>query len=219
MHGSKPLRSRILIVDDHPVTRKGLCEVIAAESALEVCGETDAWREALEKVHAQRPDLIVLDLHLKDGHGMELLDHMQAKGPHTPVLVLSACDETIYAIRLLKSGALGYLMKTVPVAKVLEAIHKVLAGHVAVSDVIATRLIRATVQDGGKTRASADFDVLSNLELQVAELLRLGLNNRNIAERLGVSPKTVGTYKIRLMEKLGTRTTPELLAHVQAALP
>jgi len=219
IHDSKPTKSKIFIVEDHPVTRKGLCEIIEAESSLEVCGEASSWREALKKIHDQCPDAIVLDIHLDDGHGMALLEHLQkTKGPQTPVLVLSASNETIYAERFLKSGAMGYLMKTASVTKVLEAIRKVLTGHVAVSDAISTRLIQTRVRNRGNTHTPTGFNVLSNRELQVAELLQTGATIRAIAERLGVSQKTVGTYKARMMEKLNVRTMSELLALVQTTL-
>lgn len=210
----KSAPSRIFVVDDHPLTRKGLCEAIAAEPNLSICGEAEGWHEALNKVVELKPDLMILDLHLKDGNGWTLLEQLAKTQPVPPTLVLSFYDEQIYAQRLLKQGARGYLMKDAPITQVLDAIRKILAGHIAVSDVIASRLIQAGAQ-GPETEQAADEDLtaLSDRELQVFEMLREGASNKHIADRLGISQKTIGTYKSRLMEKLGIRTSPELIAH------
>lgn len=189
----------------------GLAEAISAEADLEVCGEADGWHDAIIVAREQRPDLVVLDLNLKDGSGWDMLKQMDpALGP-PPVLVLSVCDEEIYAARLIKSGAMGYLMKDEPIQRVLEAMRKVLAGHIAVSDSIATSLIQTSTLRSGQT---SEMGGLSNRELQVFELLKQRLTNKEIASRLNISQKTVGTYKARLMEKFGARTTLELLEHL-----
>lgn len=205
---------QIFVVDDHPLTRKGLCEAIRAEPDLEVCGEAAGYEEALRSLRAKPAEVLVLDLNLKDGSGWTLLQQLQAEKHLPPTLVLSVCDEEVYAPRLIEAGARGYLMKDEPIAAVLAAIRKILAGHVAVSDKIASRLI----QPSGKSSAQA-LDDLSDRELQVYEMLCQRLGNKDIAARLGISHKTIGTYKARLMEKLGVRTTPELLARAQAAVP
>ena len=213
----KPVPSRIFVVDDHPLTRKGLCEAISAELHLSICGEAEGWHEALRKVVELKPDLMVLDLHLKDGNGWTLLEQLAKTQPVPPTLVLSFYDEQIYAQRLLKQGARGYLMKDAPITQVLEAIRKILAGHIAVSDAIASRLIQTAAQAPDTDQTSnEDVTALSDRELQVFEMLRQGVSNKDIAARLGISQKTIGTYKARLMEKLGIRTTPELVARPQA---
>lgn len=209
-------RRQVLLVDDHPLTRKGLCDAINAEPDLQVSGEATGWREAFALIGKQRPDIVVLDLNLKDGNGWDLLKQMETDPTAPPVLVLSVCDEEVYATRLLRAGAKGYLMKDTPIRRVLESVRKVLDGHMAVSDTMASRLIQAAAT-GSVVRAPAkETSGLSDRELQVHELLRLGLGNSVIAERLGLSQKTVGTYKTRIMEKLGVRTTPALLARIQA---
>jgi len=209
-------KKRILVVDDHPLTRKGLCDAIGTQPDLMVCGEAEAWRQALKLIHALQPDIVLLDLNLTDGNGWDLLRHLEAEGIQTPVLVVSVCDEEVYAPRLLQSGAKGYLMKDAPVVKVLESIRKILDGHIAVSNTMASRLIQTATQRSGKSYSASELDQLSNRELQVFELLRQGKSSRDIAECMGVSQKTIGTYKARLMEKCGVRTTPELLARIQA---
>ena len=209
----KAASSRIFVVDDHPLTRKGLCEAIPAEPHLSMCGEAEGWHEALKKVIELKPDLMVLDLHLKDGNGWTLLEQLAKTAPVPPTLVLSFYDEQIYAQRMLKQGARGYLMKDAPITQVLDAIRKILAGHIAVSDTIASRLIQTAAQGPESEQISSeDVTALSDRELQVFEMLRQGVSNKHIADRLGISQKTIGTYKARLMEKLGIRTSPELVA-------
>ena len=137
----KPLTSvRILVVDDHPLTRKGLCDAIRAQPHLAICGEAEGWREALRLLATLTPDLVILDLNLKDGNGWSLLEHLANHLP--PTLVLSVCDEELYAPRLLKAGARGYLTKDAPITEILAAIRKIMQGHIAISDAMATRLIQ-----------------------------------------------------------------------------
>ena len=208
-------KRRILVVEDHPLTRKGLCDAIEAQADLMVCGEAEAWRLALQMVQSLQPDMVLLDHNLTDGNSGDLLRKFRSKGIKTPVLVVSIYDEAVYASRLLQSGAKGYLMKDTPITQVLEAIRKILDGHIAVSDTMASHLIQTATQRGGKAYSASELDQLSDRELQVFELLRQGNSSREIAECMGVSQKTIGTYKARLMEKCGVRTTPELLARMQ----
>ena len=210
-----PTPKQILVVDDHPLTRKGLCDAIAAQPDLRVCGEAESWHAALELALSLRPDAIVLDLNLKDGNGWTLIEQLKAAHSLPPTLILSVCDEDVYAQRLLQTGARGYLMKDEPISTVLAAIRKLLSGHLAVSDAIASRLLQP-----GNTPASEarSMQILSDRELQVCDMLAQGLCNKDIAARLGISPKTIGTYKARLMEKLGVRTTPELVERTRAAV-
>jgi DNA-binding NarL/FixJ family response regulator len=205
-------RKRILVVDDHPLVRNGLCQAIAATADLEVCGEADGWREVLEIMQATNPDLIVLDLNLKDGSGWTLLEQLQARGELRPVLVLSVCDEQVYAQRLLKAGARGYLMKDTPIEGVLAAIRKILSGQLALSETMTSLVLENAASPGAP---ASSMDQLSTRELQVYAMLGRGLGNKAIADNLGVSHKTIGTYKARLMEKLGYRTTPELMLHAR----
>ena len=207
------IRKRIFVVDDHPLMRSGLCQAIAATADLNVCGEADGWHEALEKIRAAAPDLIVLDLNLKDGNGWVLLEQLQARGELRPILVLSVCDEQIYAPRLPKAGARGYLMKDTPIASVLAAIRKVLAGQLALSETMTSLMLEGVANP--QEADSSSMEQFSTRELQVYAMLGRGLGNKVIADNLGVSHKTIGTYKARLMEKLGLRTTPELIFHAR----
>ena len=209
-------KSKILVVDDHPLTRKGLCEAIMSQDDLLVCGESETWLGALELIRHKRPDAVVLDLNLKDGNGWDLVRHVQAEKLNTRILVVSVCDEQVYASRLLRAGARGYLMKDAPVSQVLAALRNVLSGGIAVSDAIVSDMIQVTTKKFGKTEKASEISALSNRELQVLEHLRQGLGNQEIGEKLGISHKTIGTYKARLMEKYGVRTTPELMAQVRS---
>lgn len=206
------VKAKVLIVEDHPLTRKGLIDAIGTQADLEVCGEAEGWRASIEMIGSQRPDIVVLDLNLKDGNGWEVIKHAEACGLKMPILVLSVCDEEVYAARVLRSGAMGYLMKDTPVDVILEAIRKVLSGHIAVSNEVSSHLILSATRAGAKTDEASELDQLSDRELQVFELLRQGFGNSEIAIQIGISQKTVGTYKARLMEKMGVRTAPDLAA-------
>lgn len=208
---TKHKKKRILLVDDHPLVRKGLEESISAEDDLEVCGEAEGWRSALEEIKSLKPDLVILDLNLKDGNGWNLLDNLKPLPDSPPVLVLSVCDEEVYAARMLRAGAHGYLMKDASLDNLLKGIRKIFAHQLAVSDAIATSLIHQATTSDTEKEAPHELGALSDREIQVMELIRSCMSNIQIAEQMGISPKTVGTYKARLMEKLGVRTTPELL--------
>lgn len=208
---------QILVVDDHPLTRKGLCDALNEQPDFHVCGEAESWREALTMVRHRHPDVLILDLNLKDGNGWTLLDELRAAGELPPTLVLSVCDEEVYAHRLLQAGAMGYLMKDTPIAGVLAAIRKLLAGHVAVSDNMASLLIQPG--RGRNPAAPNPMELLSDRELQVFELITQGYGNKETANRLGISHKTISTYKARLMEKMGVRTTHELITRIRAHDP
>ena len=196
----------VVVVDDHPLIRKGLCEAIRAEADLRVAGEAASYRDALDLLRKEQADILVLDLNLKDGNGWTLLQQLKAEGLLPYTLILSVCDEEVYAQRLLQAGARGYLMKGEPTGIVIEAIRKILAGHVAISDTMTARLLQASAKPPARS-----LDELSDRELQVYQMLGQGLSNKTIGERIGISPKTIGTYKARLMEKLGVRTTHYLI--------
>ncbi len=199
--------ANIFVVDDHPLIRKGLCDAINAEADLCVCGEAGGYHETLETMRAGTPDVLVLDLNLKDGDGWNLLQQLKSENRLPPTLVLSVCDEEVYAQRLLQSGARGYLMKHEPIATVLEAIRKIITGHPALSVAMTAQLLEPDAKP-----KQCPVAELSDRELQVYEMLCQGLGNKIIGERLGISHKTIGTYKARLMEKLGVRTTADLIA-------
>jgi DNA-binding NarL/FixJ family response regulator len=211
--------TRVLLVGDHPATREGLRSVIKVQPDLAIAGEASAGFAASELAASLRPDVMLLDLNLPDGSGWSLIEQMRQGGCLPPTLVLSDCDELVYAPRLLRAGARGYLMKTASLDRILEAIRLVGAGHLAASPVVTSMLMARglEIRDPlARKPGQAAPSELSDRELQVFDLLGRGLRNKEVAGQLRLSQKTVATYKVRIMEKLGLRHTPDLLARYQA---
>jgi len=202
---------RILVVDDHPLVLHGLASSINAQEDLCVVGQAESWHDAMECLRETRPDVMLLDLNLKDGNGWTLLEELSAKGKLLPTLVLSVNDELSYGRRLLQAGAMGYLMKNAPIKEIFAAIRKVAAGELAVSPRLSRELVRHA---GGRGSANAqdELEALSDRELQVSMFLIEGLTMDEISQRLAISAKTVSTYKGRLMKKLRVRTTLQLVS-------
>lgn len=212
------MKKKVFIADAHPLTRKGLCHLLEELGDFEVCGEADGWHEALKAVRRLRPDVIVTELKLRDGSGWELVRRTTTDEAKVPVLILTYCDEKLFALRLLKEGARGYLMKDMPLQTIAEALRRVVAGHIAVSDAILSEMAGLlTHRNGTETADGAnELNNLSNRELQVLTFLCHQKINKEIAECMGISEKTVSTYKTRLMEKINVRTTAELLARIKS---
>src|SRR5580698_241439 len=175
-------RRRVLIVDDHPIVRHGLKTMIDAEPDLMVCGEADSDREARAVLRRVDPDVMIVDVSLAQGDGMDLVREVHAQRPQLPMLVLSMHDEAIYAERLLAAGARGYIMKEAAYDQLLVALRKVLGGGVYLSDAMATRL--GTNGDAGAPPLVDPVGRLSNRELQVLSLIGRGLSSRQAAESL-----------------------------------
>ena len=206
----------ILLVEDHPTMREGLRIAIECQPGMRVVGEAGSWHEALRLAGELAPDVLVLDLNLPDGNGWSLLEQLRSLEALPPTLVLSVCDEDLYARRLLQAGARGYLMKDEPIASVLHAIREIHAGHLITSRALSSELMAQALGLAEETEPddmSAASGELSDRELQVLGMIAQRLSNKEIATCLGLSEKTVHTYKTRLMSKLGVRTTPELEAH------
>ncbi len=214
---SQPLR--ILVVDDHPATRSSLNAAIAADPRLTLTGEAATWAEAYRLAIDLRPDVMVLDLNLPDGNGWHLLEQLAAARRRPPTLVLSICDEAIYARRLFRSGARGYLMKDEPLERIVQGIVDVAAGHLVASQPLTTQLMHEALQAAdppAEPEHSEDIAGLSDRELQLFSLFALGQRNKDVAAQLRISEKTVATYKARVMRKLGVSNTPELIARYRA---
>jgi DNA-binding NarL/FixJ family response regulator len=202
---------RVLIVDDHPIVRQGLRRMIEPEPDLVVCGEVQTEREARTAIRALAPDVVIVDISLAQGDGLELVRDVHAQQPELPMLVLSMHDELIYAERLLAAGASGYIMKQAASDQLLIALRQVLAGGQYLSESLAGNLGRA---EGSAGSAGADpIDRLSNRELQVLSLIGRGLSSREAAEALGLSVKTVETHRQSLKRKLNLATNAQLLQY------
>jgi DNA-binding NarL/FixJ family response regulator len=197
-------RRRVLIVDDHPIVRHGLKTMIDAEPDLMVCGEAQSDREARAALRAVDPDVMIVDVSLAQGDGMDLVREVHAQRPELPMLVLSMHDESIYAERLLAAGARGYIMKEAAFDQLLVALRKVLGGGVYLSEAMASRLGNVVADPVGR---------LSNRELQVLSLIGRGLSSRQAAESLNVSVKTVESHRQSLKRKLNLATNAQLLQY------
>jgi DNA-binding NarL/FixJ family response regulator len=204
-------RSKVLLVDDHPMVRERLAEALNREPDLRVCGEAEDRHKALEQVERSQPDLAIVDITLKNSDGLELIKDMKARWPRLKVLVVSMHDESLYAERVIRIGAQGYITKQEATRNVLLAVRRVLAGGVFISESVAERILtRLTNHEKGN---AAPEDVLADRELQVFELIGRGVTTRQIAKRLNLAVKTVETYRARIREKLNLKDTSDLLRH------
>ena len=197
-------------MDDHPVFRHGISALINAESDLEVCGEASSSPTALDAMRTLSPDVALLDISLPGTNGIELIKLMKAEQPKLPLLMLSMHDESLYALRALKAGALGYVMKAEALTHVLDALRKVLRGEIYVSPRLSERLIFQAIQtaEGG---SGSPVDRLSDRELEVLELLGRGFGTKEIAGELHLSVKTIETHRAHIKEKLGFRDAGEMV--------
>ena len=184
-------KRRVLLVDDHPVVRHGLGLLIDQEDDLMVCGESSSAVETLNSFTTGEPDIAVVDLSLQDSSGLELTTALKEIQPSLPILVLSMHDESLYAERALRSGARGYVMKQESAETVLTAIRKVLNGGIYLSESLSSHILRGFI-DGTEAQVEKfGIETLSNRELEVFELIGRGNSTRDIANRLGLSVKTI----------------------------
>jgi DNA-binding NarL/FixJ family response regulator len=205
-----PAVKRILVVDDHPMTRRGVAELLRGQPGLTVCCETGTARAALALVKANHPDLVLCDLALAERSGLELIKDLHVLHPEVPILVFSMHYESLYAERVLRAGARGYIMKSEGGAKLVEAIRQVLSGGVYLSDVMRDRAVYRFTH--GPAAVNGDNTAaLSDRELEVFELIGQALGTREIAQRLNVSTSTVETHRAHIKEKLGLSTATELV--------
>ena len=201
---------KILLVDDHPLVREGVANLINQQPDFAVCGEAASEPQALELVGQTQPEVVIVDISLENGSGIELIKSLKAMHPSVVMLVLSMHDETLYAERALRAGARGYLMKREAAKKVIQGIRAVLAGQLFVSEKIAALMAEKYV--GGQTSAPASpVEQLSDRELEVFQLLGHGQSTRQIADHLHVGFKTVQAYCARIKEKLNLANATELL--------
>ena len=206
---SKRADAQILIVDDHPLVRRGLAELITEEPGLAVCGDAATAAEAFDKVQAASPDLVVVDLSLKSGHGLQLLEQIRDHDDRIKLLVSSMHDESVYAARALRAGASGYVNKQEAPNTVIEAIHKVLAGDVYLSSRMTNQMLQRAI-DPNLAETETEIDDLSNRELEVFEMIGQGLRTREIADGLALSVKTIESHREKIKTKLNLKNASEL---------
>lgn len=215
MHSAQPspsAKSRILVVEDHPLVREGVMHLLKQQPDLEPCGGVDSVSGVPPAVRSTNPDLVLLDMRLTDGDVLPHVPAFRAEFPALRILVLSQFDESLYAERALLAGANGYIMKEQASQEVLKAIRVVLNGHIYVSRKLAARL--ASRFAGIEPSAPlAGFEHLSDRELNVLKLLGVGMSTREIATDLNLSVKTVETYRENLKTKLGLKDSPELIRY------
>ncbi len=207
----KTTMTRILIVDDHPLVRTGLAQLIGDCPDLEVCAEAGDMAEALRQVDATSPDLAIIDLSLAGGSGLDLIEHIKSRDKKILMLVASMHDETLYAERVLAAGARGYINKQEAQERIIQAIRQVLGGKVYLSQHMTDRLLSGMVDATGEKR---DIDSLSNRELQVFELIGQGVTTSQMAEQLNLSTKTIETHQAHIKKKLGLGSAHELTQRV-----
>jgi len=204
-----PARKRILVVDDHPIFREGLLQSINRQPDLVVCGEAENAQQALNAVRTLKPDLVLVDISIPGKSGFELVKDIQALHPEAPVLVLSMHDESLYAERVLRAGARGYIMKQEQPKKLLEAIRQVLGGKTYVSEKIAARIL--DVFSGRRPLGGGlPLERLTDREFEVLHLIGSGKNSHEIAKELHLSVKTVDTHRTHLKEKLKLKSALQL---------
>ncbi len=199
-----------MIVDDHPLIRERLADILNREADLTVSAEAEDRHGALDVIKKQTPDLVIVDLTLKHSDGLELIKDLHAGWPKLAVLVVSMHDESLYAERVIRAGARGYITKQEATRSILAAVRRVLAGGFYLNEKAASHLI-TRLAGAQKPELTGPGEVLADRELQVFELIGHGLNTHQIAQRLHIGFKTVETYRARIREKLNLKNASELL--------
>jgi DNA-binding NarL/FixJ family response regulator len=199
----------VFLVDDHPLVREWLGNLIARQSDLLVCGQAESSATAYDEISRTQPDIAIVDLSLENGSGLELIKQLQTLPEPPRVLVLSMHDEAHYAERALRAGATGYIMKRAATGRVIDAIREVLAGRMYMSEALATQMAEKYV--GKNAGSGSPLALLSDREMEVFQMLGQGIETRRIAETLHLSPKTVQVYCGRIKEKLGLGNATELI--------
>lgn len=206
----KNQKTRILLVDDHPLVREWLANLIHEQPDLVVCGEAATASKAMELIAANAPDIVVVDLSLRSGSGLDLLKNIKAIKPCTATIVLSMHEESVYAERALRAGARGYVMKREGTGQIVSSIRRVMRRKLAISEAVASSLTERFI-DGAPSVSESPLEELSDRELQVFQMLGEGNETRQIAESLNISIKTGQAYCARIKEKLKLTNATELL--------
>ncbi len=204
-------KKKVLVVDDHPIVREGLADLINKEKDLEVCGCAKDVPQTIEAIKKLDPDVVTVDISLEDASGLELIKDIKTQFPGLPLLALSMHPESFYAERAVRAGAKGYITKQEATKNVITAIRKVLSGGLYLSEQMKEKLLHSLVGDGESDAAASPIDRLTDRELEVFSLLGQGRGTRQIADQLCLSVKTIETYRSRIKEKLSLSSGSELL--------
>lgn len=210
----KPRKARILVVDDHPLLREGMRNLIGEQDDLECCGEADSVADAKRVIEAKKPDLMLLDLRLKSGDSLDFIKCMKVEVPELRILVISQHDEMVFAERALRAGASGYVMKENATDDILAAIRCVLSGELYFSRRVGAEVVRRSLLTKSESTRTG-VERLSDRELQVFQLIGTNYSTREIAQQFNLSIKTIETYRENIKQKLGLRDAGELVRYAQ----
>lgn len=200
---------RIVVVDSHPIVRRGLSHVLVNEPDLEICGEAEDSAAALQLVQTMNPDVVVLDITLKNGSGLDAIKQIKAASPDTKILVLSLHSEVLYAEQVLRTGAKGFISKQESPEQIVAALRAILNGQIYLSRKMSDRMLRR-IASGGEALERSPLECLSDRELEVFGQIGQGMTTRQIAERLHLSPKTIETHRENIKKKLSLVSSVEL---------
>ncbi|MBX9652578.1 response regulator transcription factor [bacterium] len=206
------MRKKVMIVDDHPLVREGVVGLLSAQADLEVCAEASRVAEAIELAAAKNPDVAIIDLTLKDGNGIALIKVLKEQYPELKMLVLSMHDETLFAERALRAGAVGYLSKDKVSRTIVQAVRAVLAGKIYLSQRMTQHMMQRMV-GGAAASSQSPIERLTDREIEIFQLIGQGWTTRRIATALELSPQTVETHREHIKEKLELNNTVELTTH------
>ncbi|MBX2818416.1 MAG: response regulator transcription factor [Rhodothermaceae bacterium] len=206
------MKNKVLIVDDHPLMRKGLALTLQTEGDMDIVGQCDSAEACMDMLESINPDVAIVDISLPGMSGLELIKHLQVFKPDIKIVVVSRHDEALYAERAIRAGSRGYVMKLEAGEVIVEAVQRVLNGGIYVSQEINERLLMGMLT-GKNIHSSSPLELLSDRELEVFELTGHGLTTRDIAERLHLSVKTVESYRARIKSKLDLHNATELMQH------
>lgn len=208
--GALPAKVRVLVVEDHPLFRQGVCQFLSRQKGFKCCGTADSLASAFEAVRRERPDLVLVDLRLRQDDASVLIRRIHDQFPAIKIIVLSTYDEQVHAERVLQAGAHGYVMKEAATGDLLLAMRTVLSGQVHVSNQVAMRVLHRTLAAGGRVKATG-VESLSPRQFEVYQLLGAGLDSHEIASSLHLSLKTVQTHRENIKLKLGLTSAAALV--------
>ncbi len=204
-------KHRVLVIDDHSIVRHGLAALLAKEKDLAICGEAGSYEEAEAAIAELKPDILIVDIVLKDRNGLDLIREARETNPSLKALVLSMHDESEYANRALRAGAQGYVMKENADATIVDAIRTILRGDVFVSPETAARILKQYATPPGEQTPAQGVAALTDRELEIFERIGKGLSTRKIAEQLGLSPRTVEVHRAHIKHKLQCEDAAQLV--------